>query len=70
MVGVLSLVVELLVGLRLTWRAEALAPLLRAIAGGVGFALAIAGLTLVRKRIERLQELLTGLVMFVSLTRY
>jgi ABC-type polysaccharide/polyol phosphate export permease len=65
-VGVVSLVVALLVGLRLTWRAEALAPLLFAIAGGVGYSLVIAGLTLVWKRVEMLQELLTALVWFVS----
>jgi ABC-2 type transport system permease protein len=65
-VGVLSLIFALLIGLRLTWRAEALAPLLFAIAGGVGYSLVIAGLTLVWKRIEMLQELLTALVMFVS----
>ncbi len=65
-VGVVSLVVSLLVGLRLTWRAEALVPLALAIVGGVGYSLIIAGLTLVWKRVELLQEMITALIMFVS----
>jgi ABC-type uncharacterized transport system permease subunit len=53
-------------GLQLTWRVEALAPLAFAVVGGAGYSLVIAGLTLIWKRVELLQEFVTTLVLFFS----
>ncbi|MDE3073858.1 MAG: ABC transporter permease [Chloroflexota bacterium] len=65
-VGVAAVVVALAAGLRLTWRPEALIPLALAAAGGAGYSLVIAGLTLAWKRVELLQEFITTLIMFIS----
>lgn len=65
-VGTMSIVVGLVTDLRITWRTEALAPLALVVVGGVGYTLMIAGFTLVWKRVEILQEMITGILMFVS----
>lgn len=51
---------------QLSWRADALAPLGFVIAGGAGYSLAIAGLTLAWKRVELLQEVVLMIIMFIS----
>lgn len=65
-VAALTLITSLVADLQLTWSGQALAPLLLVIVGGMGHALIIAGLTLAWKRVELLQEMLTGIIMFVS----
>ncbi|MGH3712811.1 MAG: ABC transporter permease [Micromonosporaceae bacterium] len=62
MYGITSLFVDL----RLTWRVDVLVPLGFLLLGSAGFALAVAGLTLVWKRIEMLNDLLLLAVMFFS----
>lgn len=65
-VAVLFAVTSLAVDLQLTWRPDALIPLGFAVAGGAGYSLMIAGLTLAWKRVELLQELVLVLIMFGS----
>ncbi|MQA24253.1 MAG: ABC transporter permease [Micromonosporaceae bacterium] len=62
MFGVTSLIVDL----DLHWRLEALAPLALLIVGAAGFALIVAGITLVWKRIQMLNDLVLMGVMFFS----
>lgn len=65
-VAAITLITSLVADLQLTWSAAALAPLLLVIVGGMGHALIIAGLTLAWKRVELVQEMLTGIIMFIS----
>ncbi len=65
-VGVMYGVTSLLVRLQLAWRLEALIPLLSLIVGGVGLALMVAGLALVWKRIQMMNDLVLMLIMFFS----
>ncbi|MPZ25935.1 MAG: ABC transporter permease [Micromonosporaceae bacterium] len=62
MYGVTSLAVRL----EFDWRFDALVPLAALIVGAVGLALVVAGLALVWKRIEMLNDLVLMLVMFFS----
>ncbi len=62
MFGVTSLVVRL----DLHWRLDALVPLAMLIVGAAGFALMVAGITLVWKRIQMLNDLVLMGVMFFS----
>jgi ABC-type polysaccharide/polyol phosphate export permease len=62
MYGISSLFVDL----QITWRADALIPVAFLLLGSAGFALVIAGLTLIWKRIEMLNDLLLLAVMFFS----
>jgi ABC-2 type transport system permease protein len=62
-VGMLYGVISLVVDLQLSWRVEALAPLVLALVGGTGYSLVVAGLTLAWKRVELLQEMVLTLVM-------
>lgn len=65
-VGVLYAATRLVVDLDLTWRLDALLPLVLGLVGSAGFALVIAGLTLRWKRIEMFNDLVLLLVMFFS----
>lgn len=65
-VAALTIITGLVADLQLAWNGQALAPILLVIVGGMGHALIIAGLTLAWKRVELLQEMLTGVIMFVS----
>lgn len=65
-VAALYAVTSLAVDLQLTWRADALVPMVLLVVGGAGYALLIAGLTLAWKRVELLQELVLTVVMFIS----
>ena len=65
-VGVMYGVTSLLVRLELAWRLEALIPLLSLIVGGIGLALMVAGLALVWKRIQMMNDLVLMLIMFFS----
>jgi ABC-2 type transport system permease protein len=65
-VGVLFVGVTLLVDLQITWRADAVVPLLFLVAASVGYSLVIGGLTLIWKRIEMLQEGLLTIALVVS----
>lgn len=65
-VGALYLVTSLVADLQLSWRADALAPLGFILAGGAGYSLMIAGLTLAWKRVELLQEVVLMVILFIS----
>lgn len=65
-VGALYLLTSLAADLQLSWRADALAPLGFVLAGGAGYSLMIAGLTLAWKRVELLQEAVLVIIMFIS----
>ncbi|MGH3680914.1 MAG: ABC transporter permease [Natronosporangium sp.] len=65
-VAVMYGVTSLAVRLDLAWRLDALVPLAALILGAVGLALVAAGLALVWKRIEMLNDLVLMLVMFFS----
>jgi ABC-2 type transport system permease protein len=65
-VGAMYAVTSLAVPLELAWQIEALIPLAALIVGGVGLALMVAGLALVWKRIEMLNDLVLMLIMFFS----
>lgn len=62
MFGVTSLAVDL----DLRWRLDALIPFAALVVGAAGFALVVAGITLVWKRIQMLNDLLLLAVMFFS----
>jgi ABC-2 type transport system permease protein len=59
-------VTRLVVSLELAWRLDALVPLAALIVGGVGLSLMVAGMALVWKRIEMLNDLVLMLIMFFS----
>lgn len=65
-VAVMYGVTSLAVRLELAWRLDALVPLAALVVGAVGLALIVAGLALVWKRIEMLNDLVLMLVMFFS----
>jgi ABC-2 type transport system permease protein len=65
-VTVMYVVTSLVVDLRLTWRPDALLPMALLLAGAAGFALIIAGLTLILKRIEMFNDLVLLFIMFGS----
>jgi ABC-2 type transport system permease protein len=65
-VGVMYGATSLVVPLDLAWRLEALVPLVGLTVGGVGLSLMVAGLALVWKRIEMLNDLVLMLIMFFS----
>lgn len=65
-VAVMYAVTAALVRIDLHWRIDALLPLALLIVGSAGLAMAIAGLTLVWKRIPLLNDLLLMLVLFFS----
>ena len=65
-VGVMYGATSLVVRLQLAWRFEALIPLFSLIVGGVGLALMVAGLALVWKRIQMMNDLVLMLIMFFS----
>lgn len=65
-VVVMYAVAALLVRIDLHWRIDALLPLALLIVGSAGIAMAIAGLTLVWKRIPLLNDMALMLVMFLS----
>jgi ABC-2 type transport system permease protein len=65
-VAVMAGVTSLLVRLELHWHAAILVPLALLVVGAAGLALAIAGLTLVWKRVQMLNDLALLLVMFFS----
>jgi ABC-2 type transport system permease protein len=65
-VGVMFAVTSLLVRLDLHWRIEALVPLALLVVGAAGLAMVIAGLTLVWKRVQILNDLTLMLVLFFS----
>lgn len=65
-VAVMYAVTSLAVRLKFHWGLDALVPLAALLAGGVGLALMVAGLALVWKRIEMLNDLVLMLVMFFS----
>jgi ABC-type polysaccharide/polyol phosphate export permease len=65
-VGVMYGVTSSLVRLDFEWRREALIPVAALIVGGVGLALMVAGLELVWKRIQMLNDLVLMLIMFFS----
>jgi len=59
-------VTNLVFRLGLTWRLDALIPIAYVLVGAVGFALIIAGLTLVLKRIEMFNDLVLLFLMFLQ----
>ncbi len=65
-VGVVYGVTRALVSLPFTWRAEALTPVAFLLAGAVGYSLIVAGLTLVLKRLQLVNDLVLGLMMLFS----
>lgn len=65
-VTAMYVVTRLIVDLNLVWRLDVLIPLAFMLVGSVGFALTIAGLTLVWKRIEMFNDLALLFVMFIS----
>lgn len=65
-VGALYLVLTLVIDPQLSWRTEALGPVVLVVIGGAGYSLIIAGLTLAWKRVELLQEAVLVLIMFAS----
>jgi ABC-type polysaccharide/polyol phosphate export permease len=65
-VGVLYAATSLTVEIDLTWRPDALVPLLLLIVGAAGLALVHAALTLVWKRIQMLNDLILMLLFFFS----
>jgi ABC-2 type transport system permease protein len=65
-VGAMYGVTSTVVRLEFEWRLEALMPVAALIVGGVGLALMVAGLALVWKRIEMLNDLVLMLIMFFS----
>lgn len=65
-VGALYLVTSLAADLQLSWRADALAPLGFVLAGGAGYTLVVAGVTLAWKRVELLQDMALVVLMFIS----
>jgi ABC-type transport system involved in cytochrome c biogenesis permease component len=65
-VAVLYAVTRLLVRLELHWRLDALVPLALLVVGAAGLALIIAGITLVWKRIQMLNDLVLLAVLFFS----
>ena len=65
-VGVLSAAIFAIVPFDLSWRGEALVPILFVLVGSVGYSLAEGGLTLIWKRVEMIHELALGLMAFVS----
>lgn len=65
-VAVMYGVTSLAVRLEFDWRVDALIPLAALIVGAVGMALIVAGLALVWKRIEMVNDLVLMLVMFFS----
>ncbi|TDO30402.1 ABC-type multidrug transport system permease subunit [Kribbella sp. VKM Ac-2527] len=65
-VAVMYAVTATLVRIDLHWRIDALLPIALLIVGSAGLAMAIAGLTLVWKRIPLLNDMALMLVMFVS----
>jgi ABC-type polysaccharide/polyol phosphate export permease len=64
--GVVYFVTNLFVPIDLQWRAAALAPLALLLMGAAGLALIIAGITLVWKRIQILNDLILLLTFFLS----
>lgn len=64
--GAVYVVTSLFVRIDLHWRPEALIPLALLIIGAAGLALSIAGITLVWKRIQLLNDLILMLVFFFS----
>jgi ABC-type multidrug transport system permease subunit len=65
-VAVMYAVTALVVPIDLHWRVDVLLPVVLLIVGSAGLALAVAGLTLVWKRIPLLNDLLLMLVLFFS----
>lgn len=65
-VGAIYLAVDLSAGLHFVWRFDALVPLLFLIVGAVGLALVVAGLAVVWKRIEMINDLVLLAMMFFS----
>ncbi|WP_216207097.1 ABC transporter permease [Amycolatopsis aidingensis] len=65
-IAVMYTVMDLVIDLPLTWRLDALIPVAFVLLSGAGFALIIAGLTLVFKRIEMFNDLVLLLLLFVS----
>lgn len=60
--GVITLTVEL----RFHWRLDALIPLAGMLVGGVGFSLVLAGLTLMWKRVEMVNDMVLLFAMFFA----
>lgn len=65
-VAVMFGVTSLTVNLDLHWRAAAILPLVLLVVGAAGFALLVAGITLVWKRIQMLNDLILMVVLFFS----
>jgi ABC-2 type transport system permease protein len=65
-VGAIYAVTNAVVRLELRWPVTALVPVTTLIVGGVGLALIVAGLALVWKRIEMLNDLILMMMMFFS----
>lgn len=65
-VGTLYLVVALTVGVDIDWHVAGLVPLGFLLVGGVGYSLAIGGLTLLWKRVELLNDMLILIVFFLG----
>lgn len=61
--GVLYLVVNLVVGVAIPWRWDALVPLAVLVVGSVGYSLILGGLTLKFKRVELIKELVQIVVL-------
>jgi ABC-2 type transport system permease protein len=64
--AVMYFVTSLFVPIDLHWRPAALAPLALLLMGAAGLALIIAGITLVWKRIQILNDLILGFILFFS----
>lgn len=65
-VGIIYLVIGLAVELDYSWRFDAVLPLLALLVGGAGFALVLAGLTLLWKRVEMVNDMILLFTMFFA----